>query len=916
MVAVVNVSPVRSRMTFGFNREDQSVSGKGLCVAMSADGMRLYLGGHSGVWRSDDGGMTWTHPERPQPLQGATNVLGALLPTSVYDLLTSPADSDTVLAATGRDSRRPEQNGIYRSTDGARSWQRVHQFAGASGRFGSVGSITVAPDDRQLMFAGGQFAVGLSTDAGLTWTERTPQTSANQRVYYVVSSAAQSNGARHVYAAGSRIWHSPDGGLTWSEDATTLKVGAPADGPGSSPRCLCVDPTNALQIYVARYESDSGLGEVWRGTLPSSGSGDMTWKKLPSPPKNPDRTASGTDFILVHRAPDGSRQFFFSDRRNVYASDGEPAVQSDWKVLDASPVHVDPHGIAVTSRFSWAGSGTPSGRIVLVNDGGSVVSTDGAGSWEFGSGLTTLGLVNTAVLPREGKDPVIVIQTGDNNGFISPDGGRNWETQDYRGGDNAPSFADPRQPERLFVFAGRHNITDEHEGAVFLYAASSGDVPDGSWGTNDRHTVPSPDPLPGETFGRWNVRTKFFQLGYRPLILTLERESPLPDGDFCTIVLSDDGASARLLRTTKMSSITVPSDWVTSATADGANVKAFRQGPSLPSATIGVVQTSGGHANPTFYIGDQDEKESQLVWSWRRGQTGWQVIVPAAGSGPALARRFFVDPYRPAIIYVLGHDHMWRTENGGTSWTVDQALETALSEGGAFPIEMTTESDEEVVLLRDMVFDPVDAEWRIAVGPAGIFQTLDGRTWRHLLVSSAAATRPNNACCDRITFPCARMLYVSTRNSGVLRLGPLPPDWEALPGRVTAAVGQLTLLRVHDVGTKFGPRSDQLDVEVVVQVDTEPGRSFGFQLRNDGDREANEGMLSLLREAFDLDQRIRIEFIRTACSKGEIIRVILESEGGPDGIQDFQGQADVASSARRRDEVRPKVRSDRRRGGV
>jgi hypothetical protein len=38
-------------------------------------------------------------------------------------------------------------------------------------------------------------------------------------------------------------------------------------------------------------------------------------------------------------------------------------------------------------------------------------------------------------------------------------------------------------------------------------------------------------------------------------------------------------------------------------------------------------------------------------------------------------------------------------------------------------------------------------------------------------------------------------------------------------------------------------------------------------------------MLDVLREAFDLERRVRIEFIRTTCSKGEIIRVVLESEG-------------------------------------
>ena len=121
------------------------------------------------------------------------------------------------------------------------------------------------------------------------------------------------------------------------------------------------------------------------------------------------------------------------------------------------------------------------------------------------------------------------------------------------------------------------------------------------------------------------------------------------------------------------------------------------------------------------------------------------------------------------------------------------------------------------------------------------------------------------------------MIYLATSNRGVLRLGPLPPDWDAMPGGTTATSGRLTLLRVHDVGTKFGPPEDQLDVEVVVRLDSEPGRSFGFQLRADEGRPANEGMLALLTEAFDLERRVRIEFTRTGCTTARILRVIQES---------------------------------------
>ena len=112
------------------------------------------------------------------------------------------------------------------------------------------------------------------------------------------------------------------------------------------------------------------------------------------------------------------------------------------------------------------------------------------------------------------------------------------------------------------------------------------------------------------------------------------------------------------------------------------------------------------------------------------------------------------------------------------------------------------------------------------------------------------------------------MIYLATSNRGVLRLGPLPPDWDDAGHPATS--GRLTLLRVHDVGAKFGPPEDQLDVEVVVRLDSEPRRSFGFQLRADEGRPANEGMLALLTpEAFDLERRVRIEFTRTGCTTAE-----------------------------------------------
>jgi hypothetical protein len=93
---------------------------------------------------------------------------------------------------------------------------------------------------------------------------------------------------------------------------------------------------------------------------------------------------------------------------------------------------------------------------------------------------------------------------------------------------------------------------------------------------------------------------------------------------------------------------------------------------------------------------------------------------------------------------------------------------------------------------------------------------------------------------------------------------------------VLEAQGRITFLRVHDLGTGFGPPNDFLDVECVILLDTQPNKYFGFQLRNDRNRPAREGMLLLLREAFATNQPVTIDFFRVAGKNGgTIFRVAL-----------------------------------------
>ena len=89
-----------------------------------------------------------------------------------------------------------------------------------------------------------------------------------------------------------------------------------------------------------------------------------------------------------------------------------------------------------------------------------------------------------------------------------------------------------------------------------------------------------------------------------------------------------------------------------------------------------------------------------------------------------------------------------------------------------------------------------------------------------------------------------------------------------------ATTGLITLLRVNEVGTGYGPPDDFLDAEVIVWLDSEPEKAFGFQLRNGGSLPDAQGELKALRDAFNANRRVRLEFIRTGCRTGLIVRVI------------------------------------------
>jgi len=101
----------------------------------------------------------------------------------------------------------------------------------------------------------------------------------------------------------------------------------------------------------------------------------------------------------------------------------------------------------------------------------------------------------------------------------------------------------------------------------------------------------------------------------------------------------------------------------------------------------------------------------------------------------------------------------------------------------------------------------------------------------------------------------------------------------SLPAKAQAEIiitfqGQVNFLRVHDVGTGFGPPNDMLDAEVIFSVSSTPNQFFGFQLRNNENGAAHQAMFDLLRDAFLNDLPVAFDaVIEPGKTNAPVIRI-------------------------------------------
>lgn len=189
--------------------------------------------------------------------------------------------------------------GVWKTINGGRSWNNI-----SDGFFGgSIGSITVCPQDPNVIYVGGGektvrgnvssgMGVWKSEDAGMTWTSKGLEKSRHIgriRVHPtnpdIVYTAVMGDLFKDSQDRG--IYKSIDGGNTWKK---VLYV-----NPSSGAVDLCIDPTNPRIIYATTwnvrrtpYSLSSGgdgsslwkstdSGETWKNISEASGLPDGIW---------------------------------------------------------------------------------------------------------------------------------------------------------------------------------------------------------------------------------------------------------------------------------------------------------------------------------------------------------------------------------------------------------------------------------------------------------------------------------------------------------------------------------------------------------------------------------------------------------------------------------------------------------------
>ena len=358
-------------------------------IAVHPDHPRtIYVGPGSGnVWKTTNNGTSW------EPIFEKQSTF------SIGDIAIAASNPDVVWVGTGETQPRHSGysyagTGVFKSVDAGRTWQHMGLW-----ETHHIGRVVIHPKDPNVVYVAaiGHFwtenverGVFKTTDGGKTWSkvlfvsERTG----------VVDLVMDPTDADTLYAAAWQVTHGPESGLYKTSDAgaTWKKMtnGLPAGPLGRAGLDVCQSQPETVYAFVdnqakfvepaeqrrpRRRQRRQIVGaEVYR-----SDDRGKSWRKVNETDLYPSFTIYGWKFCDVRVNPKNADELFVLGNRCYHSKDGgKTFARIGEKILRlhdtrGKVMHLDHHDL-------WIDPNDPS-RLILGNDGGLFQSHDRGATW-------------------------------------------------------------------------------------------------------------------------------------------------------------------------------------------------------------------------------------------------------------------------------------------------------------------------------------------------------------------------------------------------------------------------------------------------------------------------------------------------------------------------------------------------------
>jgi len=333
-----------------------------------------YIG--DGVYKSTDAGTTWTN-------------MGLNDQYTIASIVIDPANSNIIyVASMGQPFVRDNNRGVYKSTDGGVTWNKMLFVSNEAG----IIDLEIDPSNPQVLYAA----------------------SFNRIRNYAESTA---------YGVDSKIWKTTDGGTNWTALSSGLPTGA------VSRIGICINPKNPNILYASYVNTSYQFNGIYKTTNAGSSWSKLTTTAALNGMCNGYGWYFGKLFINAYN-PD---QLYVLGLNSYATDDGG----NSWRNA-SSGMHVDHHYVSFFSATS----------AILSTDGGIYKTTDNGNTWKDFETIPITQLYHAVENPFK---PGEFMAGAQDNGVIRGGNGTMAGWQSVQGGDGIQPRYDPVNPNVFYV---------------------------------------------------------------------------------------------------------------------------------------------------------------------------------------------------------------------------------------------------------------------------------------------------------------------------------------------------------------------------------------------------------------------------------------------------------------------------------